>query len=150
MAGLEGERDPSHFVPELSRRARGFATWTMIKHLGREGIAAMVDRHCRVARAIAGRLSGEDGINVLNEVVLNQVLVRFEAAMPGDEGDRMTHATIARLQADGILFAGGAVWRGRKVMRLSVISWLTDDRAGERTAGAIIAAWRAVRDDTEV
>ncbi|AEG09247.1 aspartate aminotransferase family protein [Sinorhizobium meliloti] len=146
----EGERDPSHFVPELSRRARGFATWAMIKHLGREGIAAMVDRHCRVARAIAQRLSREDGINVLNEVALNQVLVRFGAAMQGEEGDRLTQATTARLQADGILFAGGAVWRGRRVMRMSVISWLTDDRAGEVAAGAIIAAWRAVRDGTEV
>ncbi len=137
-------------MPELSRRARGFATWAMIKHLGREGVAAMVDRHCRVARAIAQRLSREDGINVLNEVALNQVLVRFGAAMPGEEGDRLTQATTARLQADGILFAGGAVWRGRRVMRMSVISWLTDDRAGEVAAGAIIAAWRAVRDGTEV
>lgn len=70
--------------------------------------------------------------------------------MPGEEGDRLTQATTARLQADGILFAGGAVWRGRRVMRMSVISWLTDDRAGEVAAGAIIAAWRAVRDGTEV
>ncbi|MDX0772968.1 aspartate aminotransferase family protein [Sinorhizobium medicae] len=146
----EGERDPSHFVPELSRRARGFATWAMIKHLGREGIAAMVDRHCRVARAIAERLTVEDGINVLNEVVLNQVLVRFGAALPGEESDRLTQAAIARLQADGTCFAGGAVWRGRKVMRLSVISWLTDDQAGEMTAEAIIATWRAVRGGTLV
>ena len=57
----EGERDPTHFVPELSRRARGFATWAMIKHLGREGIAAMVERHCRLARRIADGLAAEPG-----------------------------------------------------------------------------------------
>ncbi|MDK1489995.1 aspartate aminotransferase family protein [Sinorhizobium sp. 7-81] len=142
---FEGERDPSHFVPELSRRARGFATWAMIKHLGRDGIAAMVERHCRVAHAMAERLKSEEGIEVLNDVVLNQFLVRFGAKHPGDEADRLTQRTIERIQADGVCFCGSATWRGRKVMRVSVISWLTDDLAGDVAADAIIAAWRAVR-----
>ncbi|PDT42230.1 MULTISPECIES: pyridoxal phosphate-dependent decarboxylase family protein [Sinorhizobium] len=141
----EGERDPSHFVPELSRRARGFATWAMIRHLGRRGIAAMVERHCRVARAMAERLSGEEGITVLNEIVLNQFMLRFGAGRPDEEADRLTQQTIERLQADGVCFAGGASWRGRKVMRVSVITWLTYDSAGDTAADAIIAAWRAVR-----
>ncbi|AWM25986.1 2,4-diaminobutyrate decarboxylase [Sinorhizobium fredii USDA 205] len=142
---FEGERDPSHFVPELSRRARGFATWAMIKHLGRQGIAAMVERHCRIAQAMAERLRSEDGIAVLNEVGLNQFMVRFGAGRPEEEADRLTQQTVERLQADGVCFAGGATWRDRKVMRVSVISWLTDDRAGEVAADAMIAAWRAVR-----
>ncbi|MCZ4091873.1 pyridoxal phosphate-dependent decarboxylase family protein [Sinorhizobium psoraleae] len=142
---FEGERDPSHFVPELSRRARGFATWGMIKHLGRDGIAAMVERHCRVAHAMAERLRSEEGIEVLNDVVLNQFLVRFGAKHPGDEADRLTQRTIERIQTDGVCFCGGATWRGGKVMRVSVISWLTDDLAGDVAADAIIAAWRAVR-----
>ncbi len=37
--------------------------------------------------------------------------------------DDLTRRTIARLQQDGICFAGGATWRGQQVMRLSVISW---------------------------
>jgi glutamate/tyrosine decarboxylase-like PLP-dependent enzyme len=146
----EGERDPTHFVPELSRRARGFATWAMIKHLGREGIARMIDRHCRVARSMAERLSGEQGLAVLNDVILNQFMVRFGAGRPDEEGDLLTQRTIERLQADGICFAGGATWRGRRVMRVSVISWLTDDRAGEMAADAMIAAWRAVRDERQI
>ncbi|AFL53396.1 glutamate/tyrosine decarboxylase-like PLP-dependent enzyme [Sinorhizobium fredii] len=142
----EGERDPSHFVPELSRRARGFATWAMIKHLGRKGIAAMIERHCRIARQMADRLRGEEGIAILNEVVLNQFMVRFGAGRADEEADRLTQRTVERLQADGVCFAGGANWRGRKVMRVSVISWLTDDSAGEMAADAIVAAWRAVSD----
>ncbi|ACP26189.1 L-2,4-diaminobutyrate decarboxylase [Sinorhizobium fredii NGR234] len=143
---FEGERDPSHFVPELSRRARGFATWAMIKHLGRQGIATMVERHCRVAGQMAERLSGEDGIAVLNDVVLNQFMVRFGEGRPGEQADRLTQQTIERLQADGVCFAGGATWHGRKVMRVSVISWLIDDEAGKMAADAIVAAWRAVRE----
>lgn len=133
----EGERDPSHFVPELSRRARGFATWAMLRHLGRAGIAAMVDRHCRLARLIAERASAEPGIAVLNDVVLNQAILRF-----GDD-DARTLATIARLQADGVAYAGGAKWRGKWVMRISVSGWPTTDDDALRTADAIVAAWRS-------
>lgn len=142
----EGERDPSHFVPELSRRARGFATWAMIKHLGREGIAQMVERHCATARLIADRLRADSSIQVLNDVVLNQVIVRFGAHETDVVGDRLTQDTIAHIQADGICFAGGAKWRGRQVMRISVINWQTDAAEGAIAADAILAAWHAVRD----
>lgn len=140
----EGERDPTHFVPELSRRARGFATWAMIKHLGRDGISRMVERHCRVAKLMAGLLQKESGIAVLNQVDLNQILVRFGTDADQD-GDRLTREVVARVQADGLCFVGGALWRGRQVLRISVISWLTDEEAGRLAAEAIISAWHTVR-----
>ena len=135
----EGERDPSHFVPELSRRARGFATWAMIRHLGRDGIAAMVDRHCRLAAQMAADLAQETGILIVNDVVLNQIILRFG----GD--DALTTETIAHIQAHGILFAGGARWRDQWVMRLSVISGPTTEADAEMACAAIRSAWRAVR-----
>ncbi|MGE3829676.1 MAG: aspartate aminotransferase family protein [Parvibaculaceae bacterium] len=135
----EGERDPSHYVPELSRRARGFATWAIIRHLGRDGIAAMVEQHCRVARAMRKALAAEQGIAILNDVVLNQLIVRF-----GDD-DELTLKTIARIQQDGVCFAGGAKWHGKQVMRISVIGFETDDGQGKISSDAIIAAWRTIR-----
>jgi glutamate/tyrosine decarboxylase-like PLP-dependent enzyme len=140
-----GERDPSHYVPELSRRARGFATWAIIKHLGRQGVAEMVERHCRVARAMADQLTAEQGITVLNDVTLNQMLVRFGAGEPADVADNLTQRTIARIQQDGICFAGGAKWRGAQVLRLSVISGETTEAEGRIAAEAVSAAWRIVR-----
>jgi glutamate/tyrosine decarboxylase-like PLP-dependent enzyme len=145
-----GERDPSHYVPELSRRARGFATWTMIRTLGREGIVDLVDRHCALARLVADLLRGQPGIEVLNDVVLNQVLVRFgpdageNADEDADEGDRLTRATIARVRADGTCFVGGSSWRGREAMRFSVIGFETDEAEARRSAEAVITAYRAV------
>ena len=133
-----GERDPSHYVPELSRRARGFATWAMIRTLGRDGIAEMIARHCRLARRMAATLAAEPGVVVVNQVVLNQIIVRF-----GD--DAGTRATIRRVQEDGIIFAGGATWRGQWVMRLSVISGGIDDAEADKSAAAILSAWRAVQ-----
>jgi glutamate/tyrosine decarboxylase-like PLP-dependent enzyme len=141
----EGERDPSHYVPELSRRARGFATWAMIRHLGRSGIAAMVERHCEVARVMSRMLAAEPGIEILNDVVLNQLIVRFGSTEASERGDLLTRDTISRIQADGECFAGGAVWRGRHVMRLSVISWETNVAEGKRRAEAIIRAWRIAK-----
>lgn len=140
-----GDRDPSHLVPELSRRARGFASWAMIRHLGRQGIAAMVERHCRLAAAMARRIADEPGVALHNPVLLNQAVLRFGADAPADEGDRLTLATIARVQAQGECFVGGAQWRGRWVMRLSVIGGATQEADALRSTEAIVAAWREVR-----
>ena len=140
----EGERDPTHFVPELSRRARGFATWAMIRHLGRAGIAALVEGHCRLAVRFAERLVCEPGVYVLNDVVLNQVIVRFGTPQVGETADRLTRETILGLQADGTCFAGGARGHDRWVMRLSVISAPTAKADIDRSCDAICAVWRSV------
>jgi glutamate/tyrosine decarboxylase-like PLP-dependent enzyme len=140
----QGDRVPSNYVPELSRRARGVPVWALIKMLGRQGIAEMVERHCRMARRFAERLAAEPGIRTLNEVTINQVAVNFGT---GDAASRKvdTEAVIARVQQGGVLFAGGAAWRGDWIMRLSVISAPTTDADIELSADAIIDAWRAVQ-----
>jgi glutamate/tyrosine decarboxylase-like PLP-dependent enzyme len=111
----------------------------MLRHLGRAGIAEMVERHCRCASLIAQSVGREPGIAVMNRVVLNQAILRF-----GDD-DRKTLDTIARLQADGVAFAGGVRWRGVCAMRLSVSNYSTTEAEAARTAEAIVAAWRAVK-----
>lgn len=140
-----GERNPNHFVPELSRRARGFATWAMIRTLGRGGIANMVARHCRLARYMASKLSEEPGIKVKNDVVLNQLAVRFGPDQPPELGDDLTKKVIERIQSDGICFAGGARWKGQEIMRLSVISWPMTEQDIDVSVAAIIGAWRATQ-----
>jgi glutamate/tyrosine decarboxylase-like PLP-dependent enzyme len=140
----QGDRVPSNYVPELSRRARGIPVWALIRQMGREGIAQMVAQHCELARRFAERLSQESGIRVVNDVVLNQVAVNFGT---GDAGERkmMTEAVIARVQKGGVLFAGGAQWREDWIMRLSVISAPTSEADIDMSAEAIIAAWREVQ-----
>jgi glutamate/tyrosine decarboxylase-like PLP-dependent enzyme len=134
----QGDRVPSAYVPELSRRARGVPVWAVIKALGRDGIAELVARHCRQARRLAERLAAEPDIEVLNQVVINQISVSFGS-------DDVTRAVIARIQRDGVLYAGGSQWRGRWVMRLSVSSGPTTDADIEIAADAIIAAAQAVK-----
>ncbi len=140
----EGERDPSHYVPELSRRARGFATWAMLKHLGRDGIAALIDQCCASARLLAEHLQREPGITILNEITLNQLILRFAADLPDDESDAITRKTIAKIREDATLFAGGAKWRGRDVLRLSVTNFQTTADEARLAAESIVAAFRSV------
>jgi glutamate/tyrosine decarboxylase-like PLP-dependent enzyme len=142
----EGEaRHPADYVPELSRRARGFPTWAMIRTLGRSGIADMVSRHCALARRMAQRLAAEPGVEILNEVVLNQVAVRFGADLEPARADELTRRTIARIQQGGECFLGGAHWRGGEIMRVSVISAPTTEADVDRSAEAILSALRAER-----
>ena len=144
-AAAENERDPSHYVPELSRRARGFATWALIRHLGSTGIATLVERNCAAARRVAERISTAPGIRVLNDVVLNQAVIRFGDDLDEAEGDRLTLDTVAELQRQGTMFAGPAKWRGQQVMRLSVCNYQTDLEQADIDAHAIIDAYHAVR-----
>lgn len=141
-AAGEGERDPAHLVPELSRRARGFAVWALIRHFGRQGVAALVERHCRVATRMAERLSVEPGVHVLNEVVLNQLCIRFGEAEAGDLGDRQTLATVRQIQADNVCFAGEARWKDRTILRLSICSMATTEAEADVACDAILDAWR--------
>lgn len=140
-----GEAHPADYAPELSRRARGFATWAVIKSLGRSGVADMVSRHCALARRMAQRLGDEAGIVIMNDVVLNQVAVRLGVDLPDDQADTLTDRTIARIQNEGVCFVGGAAWRGKRIMRVSVINAATTEQDIDRSADAIIAAWRAER-----
>jgi len=128
------ERDAVNWTPEFSRRARGFAVYAAIRSLGRAGIAALVERCCAHARLFAELLE-EGGATILNDVVLNQVLVRL-----GD-GER-TREVIARVQEEGTCWLGGTDWGGEHAMRISVSNWRTTEEDVERSAAAILAAAR--------
>jgi len=139
------ERHPADYTPELSRRARGFATWATIKALGREGVDALVSLDCALARRMAERLGAAADVEVLNDVVLNQVAVRLGSDLDGDVSDALTARTIARIQRDGVCFVGGAQWRGRQIIRISVCGMNTTEADADASAEAILAAWRAER-----
>jgi len=138
------ERDPFDWVPEFSRRARGFTVWAALKSLGRSGVAGMVERGCVLARRFAEQLGQEPGVEILNDVVLNQVLVRFHS--PGDSAeatDALTRDVISRVQADGTCWLGGTTWQGKAAMRISVSSWATTEADVDASAAAILRSFRA-------
>ena len=130
----EGERDGSAYVPESSRRARAVPMYAALRSLGRSGVAALVERNCANARRMAERLAAVPGLEILNEVELNQVLV----GLPG--GDEDARAIVAAVQRDGTCWLGGASWNGRPVIRVSFSNWATTEEDVDRSAAAIAAA----------
>lgn len=125
------------WTPEFSRRARGVPLYAALRSLGRDGIARLVDSSCDHAERMANQLAAADGIEVLNDVVLNQVLVRF------DDDDQATNAVIERTQQDGTCWRRGSSFRGRAVMRVSVVGWQTTADDVDRSAEAILEAAQA-------
>ncbi|MBB5113934.1 pyridoxal phosphate-dependent decarboxylase family protein [Micromonospora echinospora] len=129
LVGSGGVPAGADLTAESSRRARGFAVWAALRELGRDGVAALVERCCALARRFADGLA-EAGFEVVNDVVLNQVLVGF-----GD--DARTDRVVAAAQADGTCWVGGTTWRGRRLMRISVSNATTTEADVDRSVAAI-------------
>lgn len=130
-------RDPSDYTPELSRRARGVEIWAALRTLGRDGVAQMIARSCRQARRFAAGFQTA-GFEILNDVALNQVLVRF-----GDQ--ERNERIIAAIQEDGTCWCGSTVWQGKSAMRISVCCWATRDEDVERSLEAMIRIAKSVQ-----
>jgi len=134
QADPDAARDQMDWNPEFSRRARGFPIYAAIRSLGRSGIAAMVERCCDRARQFADLLDAADGVEILNDVILNQVLVRFA------DDDATTQDVVRRVQEDGTCWLSGTTWHDLAAMRISVSNWQTSPEDIERSAAAILAA----------
>jgi glutamate/tyrosine decarboxylase-like PLP-dependent enzyme len=127
-------REPLDHVPEMSRRARAVPVYAALRSLGREGLAELVDRCCALARRLADTMRAHDGVEVLNDVVLNQVLLRF------DDDDEATRRVVDAVQRGGEAWLGGTVWHGRAAIRVSVSNWSTTEEDVDRLAAALEAA----------
>jgi glutamate/tyrosine decarboxylase-like PLP-dependent enzyme len=131
---LQGSGTSSYALGDLvlgsSRRARGFAVWAALRELGRSGVADLIERTCSLARRFADGLSA-GGVEVANDVVLNQVLVSFGS-------DERTDRVIAAVQHDGTCWMGGTTWHGRRLMRISVSNWSTTEADVDRSVAAIL------------
>jgi glutamate/tyrosine decarboxylase-like PLP-dependent enzyme len=132
--GARRVRDAVDWVPEFSRRARGFAVYAALRSLGRSGLVELVERCCDAAARFAERIVEVEGAEVVNDVVLNQVLVRFDS-------DERTEEVLARVQEEGRIWVGGTTWAGRKAIRVSVSNWQTGDEEIELAVEAFQRAY---------
>jgi glutamate/tyrosine decarboxylase-like PLP-dependent enzyme len=113
-------RDQLDWVPEFSRRARGFAVYAALRSLGRNGLAALIERTCGCARRFAEGIASLPDVELLNDVVLNQVLFRFAS---DEQTDEVLHA----VQQAAEVWTSGTTWNGRRAIRISVSNWQTTD-----------------------
>jgi glutamate/tyrosine decarboxylase-like PLP-dependent enzyme len=129
-------RNPFEWVPEASRRARGFVVYAALRSLGRVGLADLVERACACARRFAAGIVDVPGAELVNDVVLNQVLFRFES-------DERTDEILGAVQRSGHIWLGGTTWGGTRAIRLSVSNWRTGDEEIDLALNAFRAAVQA-------
>jgi glutamate/tyrosine decarboxylase-like PLP-dependent enzyme len=132
---LGSHRDAIDITMDGSRRARGFDVWAALKSLGRKGLAELIDRNCDQAKWLAEQLRAA-GVEVLNDVVLNQLVVGFGS-------DENTQRAIAALQEARVIWAGGTRWHGRQALRISISAWATTQDDMAATLKAILEAAEA-------
>jgi glutamate/tyrosine decarboxylase-like PLP-dependent enzyme len=132
--------EPLDKVPEVSRRARAFPVWAVLRALGRDGVADLVDRLCGHAKAFADDLARLPGAEVLNDVVFTQVCASFGS-------DRRTRAVVEAMLADGTAWMTGSVWHDRAVLRISVSNWSTTDNDVRRSLDALAAVVAATPEE---
>ena len=136
------ERDPHAYTPEESRRGRAVPVYAALRSLGRDGVGELIERNCRLAARMAAKLSPNPNVRILNDVVLNQVLVRFDAG--GLDADQLTRDVIAGVQQEGTCWLGGTTWHGMAAMRVAVSNWSTTDADIDRSAEAILNVFARV------
>jgi glutamate/tyrosine decarboxylase-like PLP-dependent enzyme len=138
--GNAQQRHPMQWELGFARRSRVIPVWAALRQLGKDGVAQMVDRHCALARRLAARLAAEPGVHIANEVVLNQVAVRFEH--PSLDSDAHTRQVAEAFQQQGTAWASKSRWNGHAVLRLSIVNWVTTGEDIDRAAEALITCHR--------
>jgi glutamate/tyrosine decarboxylase-like PLP-dependent enzyme len=141
-------RDQLDWTPEWTRRARGFPVYAALRELGRQGVAAMIERCCEHAEALATGIGALKGAVLVAKPGLNQGLVRFcdpRALATDADHDRFTESVVAAIDREGTAFFSLGAWQRRRVMRISVVNWRTSHEDVRRTiaaAGKVLAAER--------
>jgi len=134
------QREGMYYTPEMSKRARVVEMWAALKYLGKEGVDEMIFEMHERAKEFAERLEKTDGFKVLNDVVYNQVIVQCET-------DALTIAVMHKMQELRECWAGGSVWEGRKVIRISVCSWATTSEDVQRSVASFAKAYQLVKEE---
>jgi glutamate/tyrosine decarboxylase-like PLP-dependent enzyme len=138
QGGAGAPYDALDWVPEFSRRGRGVTVYAALRELGRDGLAELIARACACARRFAEQLGAVPGVEILHDVVLNQVLVRF------GNSDDVTRAVIEAVQRDGTCWVGGTVWQGLTAMRISVSNWQTSFADVDASVAAMLRCYEEV------
>jgi len=147
-SGSERARDNFNWVPENSRRARAFPVYAALRTLGRQGVADLIERCCSLARRMADRLRSQPGLELLNDVVLNQVLIRVIPPEPS-AAPSFTADVIRRIQEEGVCWLGGTHWHGTPAIRASVSNWSTTEADIDISVDSVLRSVEAATRDSE-
>jgi aromatic-L-amino-acid decarboxylase len=124
---------------QLGRRFRALKAWVVWRAFGREGVAARIREHLRLAQLFARWIEDDARFEISAPVMMGVVCLRLRDS-DDKVADQKNSATVAKINASGKAYLTQAKLRGRIVMRLGLGNVLTAEEHVRRVWEIIRAA----------
>jgi aromatic-L-amino-acid decarboxylase len=111
---------------QLGRRFRALKAWMVWRAFGREGLAARIREHVRLAQVFAGWVKEDPRFELAAPVMMGVVCFRYKVA-DNAESDRLNSRTVETINASGETYLMQTKLKGRTVMRLGLGNLLTTE-----------------------
>jgi aromatic-L-amino-acid decarboxylase len=128
-------RSGSDYGVQLGRRFRALKLWMIIRYFGREGLAARIREHCRLARLFASWVEESPGWEMMAPVPFALVCFRVHPPVEGEtvevKGkrlDALNEAVMHDVNATGEAFLSHTKLNDKLTLRLSIGNIRTTER----------------------
>ena len=114
---------------QLGRRFRALKAWMVFRSFGRDGIAARIREHCRLAALLASWIDAEPHVALAAPQAMAIVCFRF--APPGLDdarADVLNERIVEAVNASGDAYLTHTRLRGRSCVRVGIGNILTEER----------------------
>jgi aromatic-L-amino-acid/L-tryptophan decarboxylase len=135
---VEAQKNYMDYGIQLGRRFRALKAWIVFRSFGREGIAARLREHIRLANIFTDWIRKDNRFELAAPVSLGIVCFRF---VSGDENelDRLNSEIVEQINASGRAYLTQTKLRGQTVMRIGLGNVLT-------TEDHLRKAWEIIRE----
>jgi len=113
---------------QLGRRFRALKAWVVWRAFGREGLAARIREHLRLAKLLADWIENDERFELSAPVVMGVVCFRFKAGADDQKIDMVNSSVVERINASGRAYLTQTRLRGRTVMRIGLGNVLTTEQ----------------------
>ncbi len=113
---------------QLGRRFRALKAWVVWRAFGREGLAARIREHLRLAKLLADWIENDERFELSAPVVMGVVCFRFKAGADDQKIDMVNSSVVERINASGRAYLTQTKLRGRTVMRIGLGNVLTTEQ----------------------
>jgi aromatic-L-amino-acid decarboxylase len=113
---------------QLGRRFRALKAWVVWRAFGREGLAARIRDHLRLAKLLIDWVRDDERFELSAPVVMGVVCFRYKAGDDDEKLDTINSRIVERINASGRAYLTQTKLHGRTVMRIGLGNVLTTER----------------------
>ena len=113
---------------QLGRRFRALKAWVVWRAFGRQGLAARIRDHLRLAKLLADWIGKDTRFELSAPVVMGVVCFRFKAGDDDKKIDMINSKIVEHINASGRAYLTQTKLHGRTVMRIGLGNILTTEQ----------------------